>query len=238
MKKVIIPSAPFRSYESLQDLAYKCKGNTKRIQIDVCDGKYVKSVSWPFTEFARADFEKLATKNDLDVYLPQWEDLDYSVDLMSQHPEKLIPTFVAYGVNEVIVHYRSLSFGGRGSWGEILEMSKRYDLALVLAVDLKTELQDFLKFVQENSEYLAGVQVMGIENIGFQGQDFDERSLEIVKILKKTFPNLPVYFDGGINEDTLKSIQEAGVDVFCIGSYLTKSENFHDNLQYIKKMMV
>lgn len=231
-KKIIIPSAPFKEFGDLESLAMRAKGEVKRIQIDVCDGKYVASTSWPFTEYSKGDFEKLVNKKDLDVYLPFWEDIDYSVDLMVLNPEKYIESFVAYGINQIFVHFRS-----NPDWEKVFAQVVQYDLNFVLAVDVNTDLENFLKFAKENLARINGFQVMGIEKIGFQGQELDERSLDLVKILKKEFPEHTVYFDGGINEDTVEEISEAGVDVFCVGSYLTKSDIFEDNLHYLKNLL-
>ena len=37
---------------------------------------------------------------------------------------------------------------------------------------------------------------MGIEHIGFQGQDFDDRVLEQIKTLREKFPDLIISVDG------------------------------------------
>ena len=247
MKGKIIPSAPFKSYEEIESLASKVAGKVDRIQIDVCDGKYVGSTSWPFTEYTKTDFEKLSQKKELDVYLPDWEDINYSVDLMVENPEKYIESFVAYGVDEIIIHFRTLKISpspslkegesGQEKWGKILELAKNYDLNLVVAVDVNTDLIDFLRFAKENIGQINAFQVMGIEKIGFQGQEFSVDSLNIVKKLKENFPEKQVYFDGGINEETAEEIRDAGVDVFCVGSYLTKSNNFSENLNMLANLL-
>ncbi len=232
MRANIIPSAPFKSYEEIEILAMKVKGELKRIQIDVCDGKFVPSVSWPFTEYPKGEFENLGKKPDFDVYLPFWESINYSADLMVDHPEKYIETFVSYGIDEILVHYRS-----QHDFKKLVEYSKKYELNLVMAVDVKTDVDEFIKFAKENIEDINAFQVMGIEKIGFQGQPFEKKSLEIVKLLKKNFKDKLVYMDGGEDEDTVEEIKEAGVDVFCVGHYLTQADNFDDNLQTLKNLL-
>lgn len=232
MNFAIIPSAPFKNYEEIERLAHKCVGKVERIQIDVCDGKYVPSLSWPFTEYNKADFQKLSEKKDLDVFLPDWDNLNYSADMMTENPEKYIESLVAYGIDEIIIHFRS-----NPNWEKIFELVKSFDLNLVLAVDVKTDLKYFLEFSKNNFLNINAFQVMGIEKIGFQGQEFSEESLEIVKTLKTNFPKKNIYFDGGINEDTVEEIKDVGVTTFCVGSYLTKTENFNENLNYLKKVL-
>lgn len=232
MRANIIPSVPFKNYSEIEELAMKAKGEVKRIQIDVCDGEFVPSISWPFTEYSKTDFEKFGKRDDFDVYLPFWENINYSVDMMVEHPEKYIETFVLYGVDEVVIHFRS-----QKDWAKVLELTQVYELNLIVAVDVKTDLQEFLEFAKINLENINGFQVMGIEKIGFQGQKFSEKSLAIVKSIKKAFPTKQIYFDGAINDETVLDIKNSGVDVFCVGSYITKADNFDENLQNLRELL-
>jgi len=236
MKEKIIPSAPFKNMAEIEVLAHKSKGKVERIQIDVCDGKFVKNTSWPFTEYAKPDFEKLGKRDDLDVFLPLWENLDYSVDLMVENPEKYIESFLVYGIDEVIIHYRSLQNVDE-QFATISKMCEDFDLNLVLAIDVQTDFEKFLDFANKHSESIKAFQVMGIENIGVQGQDFAEESLAIVEKLKINFPEKNIYFDGGINDETIEDLKNAGVDIFCVGSYLTKADDFTWNLQTLKQIL-
>ena len=259
----IVPSKPFKNYEEIGVLATLSAGRVERIQVDICDGEYVRAVSWPFTETSKVDFAKLKDKAELDVYMPGWEELNYTADLMCLNPEKYIETLVAYGFDEVIVHFRSLtpphlpftgeeqaprdlvvespsSLPAKGGLGRVLEICEKYDLKFYLAVDLKSDFKEFMQtlkgLLNDRHPNFVGVQVMGIENIGFQGQEFAPETLEMVKKIKAEFPDLKVLFDGGISEENLVDIKSAGVDVFCIGHLLTDGD-FVDNLRFVKKML-
>lgn len=236
MKDRIIPSAPFKNYAEIEVLAHKVKGNLHRIQVDICDGEYVKSLSWPFTEKPKEEFASIGASDKYDLYLPLPDSLSYSADLMCVNPEKYIDSLVTYGIDEVLIHYRNIE-NDLSIFAEIIEKSQNFELNLILAIDVQTDLNIFLDFAKKNIESINGFQVMGIEKIGFQGQEFAEESLDIVKTLKENFPNTKIYFDGGLNEDTIADCLDAGVDVFCIGSYLTKAQNFDENLQVVKNLL-
>jgi pentose-5-phosphate-3-epimerase len=105
----------------------------------------------------------------------------------------------------------------------------------VLAIDVKTDFNSVKKFIQEHKDKIDAVQVMGIENIGFQGQSFSSESLEIVEVLKTLFGEVNIYFDGGINEETIEEVVLAGVDTFCVGSFLTQSDSFLEDYKFLKK---
>ena len=60
---------------------------------------------------------------------------------------------------------------------------------------------------------------------GKQGGQFIPEVLEKVKEFKKTYPQTTCSADGGINKNTVKLCQEAGVDKLYIGSAITTSDD-------------
>lgn len=235
----IIPSKPFKNYEEIGVLAAPAAGRVERIQVDICDGEYVRAVSWPFTGTGKVDFAKLKDKPELDVYMPQWEELNYTADLMCLNPEKYIETLVAYGFDEIIVHFRSLR--DQDQLETILQMCEKYDLRLYLAVDMTSNFSEFMHTLKgvfdSRHPNFVGVQVMGIENIGLQHQDFVPKTLEMVKKIRAEFPEIKILFDGGITDENLLDIKQHGVDVFCIGHLLTDGD-FKENLRNVKRVIL
>ncbi len=234
IKDRIVPSNPFKSYEEIEEMAGKCRGELKRIQIDLCDGKYVGSVSWPFTSMTKLGFAQIGHDDKADVHLPLWESINYTADVMCEKPEGYIDSLIAYGFDEIILHFRSLD---QKSFHAIAEKAKFAELSLILAVDVQTNLEEFIVFAKENIERLDGFQVMGIEKIGFQKQSFTEKSLEIVKTLKEEFPGKKIMLDGGLSDKTITACRDAGVDQFCVGSYLSEAPNFLENLSTLKDLL-
>lgn len=247
MTNNIIPSKPFKNYADIEALAAKAKGKVDRIQVDICDGEYVKNNSWPFTETAKNLFSDLYKKDELDIFMPEMYDISYTADLMCANPENYIETLVQYGFDQIIIHWRSIE-GDSLKVNKILEYAVNYSLDLYIAIDVKTDIEKVKSFFIEKSEFfpcLCGVQVMGIENIGLQGQEFDERSLDIVKHFREFFDtkmqnivkdDFYILFDGGINEDNIDTIKDSGVNVFCVGHLLTEGD-FVENLKYLKKVL-
>jgi ribulose-phosphate 3-epimerase len=235
MLENIIPSKPFTSYEDLDLLSHRFVNRVKRIQADFCDGHFVKSVSWPVSEYGIKQFQDLHLKNDLDIYLPHWEELDYTADLMVSDPEKYLDSVACLGFDEVIIHFRSVEKNLQ-VFKEIFSKVENYSFGLYLGIDVKTDLSQVLSFLEKNLEKFSGVQVMGIENIGFQGQVFSEKSLEVVKMIKAKFPNIKVMMDGGLDDETVWKAQEAGVDTFCIGHFITEPMDPKEELKYLRDL--
>jgi ribulose-phosphate 3-epimerase len=66
---------------------------------------------------------------------------------------------------------------------------------------------------------------MGIEKIGFQGQEskLNEKVLENIKFLKNNLPGVVVSVDGGINLENAERVLKTGVDRLAVGSAIWKS---------------
>jgi ribulose-phosphate 3-epimerase len=69
------------------------------------------------------------------------------------------------------------------------------------------------------------IQCMGIENIGFQGQDFDERVLGQIRKLKAEFPDLIISVDGSVTLETAPKLIEAGATRLVIGSAIFNTDD-------------
>jgi pentose-5-phosphate-3-epimerase len=70
----------------------------------------------------------------------------------------------------------------------------------------------------------------GIERIlflggtpGKAGQKFDEKSLEVISFLKTKYPHATLTYDGGVNEENILKIKEAGADRVVVASAIWNS---------------
>ncbi len=81
------------------------------------------------------------------------------------------------------------------------------------------------------------IQVMGIEEIGAQGQLSDEVTIGRVKALKEQFPDTLIQVDGGIKMETIKIIKEAGADSVVVGSAIFGSDDARDSLQTLQSIV-
>lgn len=202
----IIPAIIPQSLTHLEESLLLVNDFAESVQIDIVDGKFVPFTSWPYIENESPD----ALRETADLY-------DVEVDLMVVEPETVIGAYVDLGVDRIVVHLESTS-----SLEEILthhEQVGGYQLGLSILND--TPLEDLLPYV-ERVEY---VQLMGIKDIGSQGQPFDVRVLDRIKALKSEYPQLEISIDGSVNAETLPQLREAGADRFVSGSALLGAEN-------------
>jgi ribulose-phosphate 3-epimerase len=82
----------------------------------------------------------------------------------------------------------------------------------------ETSIESALPYI-EAADY---VQIMGIYNIGSQGQPFTEAAFSNIERIKKEFPEKTISVDGSVNEVTIARLVRAGIDRLIVGSALVK----------------
>jgi ribulose-phosphate 3-epimerase len=82
---------------------------------------------------------------------------------------------------------------------------------------------DDLNTVARISHKVDFLQCMGIERIGFQGQEFDKKVFENIKFLKENLEGIVLSVDGGVNLENGEELLKLGVDRLTVGSSIWKS---------------
>ena len=202
----VVPSLPAKSLGEIESLCTSLQGVATEIQIDIVDGKYVPLVSWPFTET-----NPMEALTELSRFT---SDFSIEMDCMVTQPEQYLDLFVELGVRRVAVHV-----GSTEVYDEIIAHAKQYEYILGFAITNDTPLDIVLKYIKE-IEY---VQLMGIKEVGQQGQPFDIRTLDRARTLRLQFPELEIAVDGSVNAQTIPQLYAAGVTRFAPGSAIAKT---------------
>jgi ribulose-phosphate 3-epimerase len=248
MKNKIIPAILVKKWNEIEREAKKFTESkvVENAQIDFCDGKFVPSLTWPFVdkedfvqfEKVKEGFEK---NRDTEIYLPEWETLSYSADLMCENPAQYFKHLLAYGFSEFIIHFRSMKASNLLLTLEKFEEVEKFCMDFIMdfsiAIDMKTDLEEFVNFGKkfENSPCWNGIQIMGIENIGAQGEVFNDEILKIVQRIKMEFPEKSISIDGGMNYESVEKCKKAGVTTFVVGSYLQRGD-FKEKFKELTKI--
>ncbi|MGC9605628.1 MAG: hypothetical protein ABSF56_02640 [Minisyncoccia bacterium] len=223
MSKIeIIPAILPKDFKEIEDKAVMVKGLVKTVQIDICDGHFVPSFTWPYKKHDDS-FEKIVHEEE---GLPCWQDLDYEFDLMVDSPEKVVDEWVEAGGSRIIVHAES-----KGNVGKAIDiLQDRVEIGLALNEDTP------LDAINPYREKINFVQLMGIDKIGFQGQAFDEKVDGRIKEARIKFPGLPISIDGGVSLETAPELVAAGADRLVAGSAIFSSDNVVEALEKFKRL--
>lgn len=213
----IIPALMPKSFRELEELAGRVRGAVSFVQIDVMDGKLVPPTSWPFPNFAEETAPLLKEENGL----PFWQDLNYEFDLMIREPEKFAEKFVAIGAARMIIHYESAE---RDKIWEAGRKVQAMNTEVGIAINTVTPNEVLEEFLT-GEDKIDFVQFMGIAQIGYQGQSFDERVIPKIKALRAKYPDIMISVDGGVNFDSAPLLIKAGANRLVSGSAILNSEN-------------
>ena len=225
----ITPAILVKDFDELKEKLSKFVNITKMVQIDICDGKFVPSVSWPM---GRNDEESVQTILDEEEGMPYWEQLDFEFDLMVLNAHKQFDFFTRLGAKRIIFHLEAET---ESSFKEFLESLDPYfkdNIDIGIAINTGTDIKKLEPFIN----CVDFVQCMGIERIGFQGETFDERVLGQIKDLRLKYPELKISVDGSVNENTAPLLIKAGANRLVIGSLLLQSYDIRETIREFERL--
>jgi ribulose-phosphate 3-epimerase len=220
----ITPAILVGDFNELNEKLAKFVNITNIVQIDICDGNFVSTISWPM---GPRDRESVQSVLDEENGLPFWEQLDFEFDLMVLNAHKQFDFFARLGAKRIIFHLEAET---EDSFKEFLESLDPYfkdNIEIGIAINTTTEISKLEPFIN----YVNFVQCMGIEHIGHQGEEFDERVLIQIKDLKTKYPELKISVDGSVNENTAPKLIEAGATRLVIGSALLQSFDIRETFK-------
>ncbi len=212
-------------------------GYTGRIQIDLCDGVFVPSITWPFSEYEnQKSFLNKAHEFFIDEELQELlKNFQVDYDLMVDQSEYLFLVWNSFSPHNIIIHLDAVT-DHEALAIELLSQKKHFSFVsekrITFAISQKTSIDDFTDWYNELG--IRQVQVMGIETIGKQGESFSDTTISIIEKLQSKFPDLIISVDGGVNNDTIGKIAKTGIDSVVAGSAVFNGE-ISDNIQNLQK---
>ncbi len=226
----VIPAILVENFQELKESLSQYINVFSLAQIDICDGNFVDSVSWPM----HADDEKsVASILEEEEGMPFWDKIDFEFDLMVKNAHKQFEFFIRLGAKRIIFHIEAEE--NKEEFKEFLEgidVYIRENIEIGLALNTTTSIEELKSFIS----HVDFIQCMGIEKIGFQGQEFDERVLKQISNLREKYPELTISVDGSVNRNTAKPLVEAGANRLVIGSALNEGDDIKESLSYFESL--
>ncbi|MCA9352907.1 hypothetical protein KC901_01870 [Patescibacteria group bacterium] len=229
MHTPIIPALMPETFDDIEEMVSLVVNHVDMVQLDLMDGKYVPEKTWPFYH---ENDHNLASLIREDVSLPFWENINYELDLMVERPEENLDTWLHIGASRVIFHYASVH-----DWNNIRNIDNvvRDFIQIGCAITIHDDIEKVYPLIDEQA--VDFIQVMGIAHIGYQGEPFEEQTLEIITTLRTRYPDLLITVDGGVSVATIRDLSLAGADTFVSGSGVfgggVVSENIADLLEHM-----
>ena len=217
MNSMLAPSILSADFAKLADAVKLVESaGADIVHLDVMDGHFVPNITIG-PKMVR-DIRKV-TKLPLDVHL------------MITEPDKYIADFAEAGADLISVHYEAAVHLDR-----LIHQIKDHGCKAGVVINPATVIE-VLDEVLNISDYILLMSV----NPGFGGQKFIESSTAKARKLKekitKIDSNAFIEMDGGIGLDNMKTLKDAGVDVFVCGHSIFGSKDPAKTIKEMNKIL-
>ena len=187
----------------------------KILHIDVMDGDFVPSISFGMPVITSIRKES---------------GMFFDVHLMVREPIRYIKEFVECGADSITVHLEACS-------DVAATIDAIHDAGVLAGLSIKpaTEAEAVRPYIRD----VEMVLVMTVEP-GFGGQKYIESSTEKIRRVREIEAEegakIHVQVDGGINDDTIPVVVNAGADYLVAGSAVFKGD-LKKNADHIRELM-
>jgi ribulose-phosphate 3-epimerase len=223
----IVPAILEKDITAFEEKLKKVWGVTKRIQMDIIDGK-----------FAPTETVMPEILLNIDTIV------DFEGQLMVDKPEEWVDRCAAAGMTALYGHVEKME-----NRAKFIADTEAAGMKAGLAFDIDTPLDG----LEEMINNLDGVLLMSVK-AGSQGvQKFDERVLAKIKKVREMSEFVTIVVDGGLNVENIKKClvaewsQEIAEDEFnksflgmefAVGSDLLDAENVEEELKRLENLGV
>jgi ribulose-phosphate 3-epimerase len=198
----IIPAVLAERENDFFYLIRQAEAFTDYVQIDIMDGFFVPSSSFPIPALNR-----LRTT------------LDFELHLMVKHPSAFMIQVDHPHLKKVIFHIES----GVEPLDFISQMNDR-GITPGLAIKPETPIEGFHHLI----DHVDTILFMTVDP-GYYHSPFKPEVLDKIKETRSRFPNILIGADGGISLENLHALIDAGVDYACVGSRIFLDDNPAEN---------
>ncbi|MDB5169198.1 MAG: hypothetical protein JWO41_554 [Candidatus Saccharibacteria bacterium] len=180
-----------------------------RVHVDLMDGEFAPSRS-PVLD---------------NLWLPHNVEVD--LHLMYQNPMEALPHILRLKPRMVIIH-NEVGVHHMHFAAELHKAGIEVGLALLQDTPVEWAYQIMHSF--DHVLIFSG-------HLGYHGGEADLQLLDKVKKVREHHPDAEIGWDGGINDQNIQALVEAGVEVLNVGGYIQKSADPHAAYRTLQQLI-
>jgi len=206
----IVPAVLAERENDFFFLIKQAEAFTDYVQIDIMDGFFVPSRSFPVPALNR-----LKTN------------IDFEIHLMVKHPSAFMIQVAHPRLRKVIYHFES-----DVKHRDFINQLKKRGIASGLAIKPDTPLEVF----RHIAGYVDTLLFMTVDP-GYYGSAFKPEVISKVRETRSVFNDKVIAVDGGVSLENLPLFLDARVDYACVGSRIFESDNPGENYrQFLRRL--
>ncbi len=195
----IIPAINTQSFEEIQGKIKKIKEVSNIVHIDVADGSYTPNILWHDSE----DLKKID------------EAIKIEAHLMLAQIDKKIENWLIPQIKKIIFQVDASSDPKK-----LIEKIKSHGIEAGVATKPGISWTEVAHY-----KGIADYFLFLLVSPGKHGQKMDLKSLEDIRQMRRFCDSCTIEADGGLNEETIPLVLEAGADVFVSASAIFEKDN-------------
>ena len=228
----IIPGILEKDYDELKNKIALVRGVVPVAQIDLCDGVFVPSRTWPFSSGGGADEHLKKILNEQEG-MPFWEDIDFELDLMVADAVENFDLYAKLGAKRIIFHLEAVkNLEDFKNFLEGIDAYVREMIQIGIAINPSTSSEKLFPLIP----YVDFVQYMGNDKMGYHGVELDEQVYKKIEILRKKYIDLPIAVDIGVNMATAPLLIKAGATRLVAGSAIFNSNDIINTINRYRNL--
>lgn len=207
----IVPTINAESFDDVEKKIRRVESFTNWIQVDVADGTFTPNSLWHNPQ----DLVNFTTKANLEVHL------------MLNNIEEKVASWLVPCVKRIIFQVETTN-----NPEKVIKIIKDAGKEVGLAVGPENSYEKLLPFVGKVDMF----QFLAV-NPGFAGQNLKEEALEGIKMMRKNCPECIIEIDGGVSEENIKEVVQAGANYIVSASAIFNKENPIEAIKNLKEII-
>jgi ribulose-phosphate 3-epimerase len=220
----VVPAIIPKTFLHLGEEVDKVKDYASLVQVDITDGVFTKNTTWPYV----GDMGEFANLVEEELGLPSWEDMDYEIHLMVEHPETVVEDWVKAGASSIVVQIETVT---EESMETIIAVCKAAEAMLGVAIKPSTQTGRLAPY----GDRIDFIQCMGSDDLGYHGAELNPTIFERLKELRTIYPDMTLAVDIGVSEDTAAELVHAGATKLVAGHAIFENGNIEEAIEGLEK---